>query len=548
MRGLMTDLLFSDPEDMQRIAQRLLAARLGPAPLRVELPSLRSFSSLQEAPTSQEGVTPLPDMSAPALVSLFCSLTAQHAPNQEGVLGDLCLLAASLRPQMAALSYLELEAMVEALTLWPQAARYRHSKAAKKGGIRELVLDQLVVDGANDVALDQLFDMLKLECNTRLKSKLVSEDRFISLSSEHFTRVLPLSAAWSRIDSSTSPNALTNSFNNNYINDVGNADGSKNSNRRFKHFTKDSFVAFCGVMERTSLRKGFHKYYITVKFADLMDQMDEDDLGKVCRALVKKSIIHGGRHPMDVLVKTRLLDFLLEKGRLVQEQNLWHILVFLNQGGSPPAVHERLQLLQQLLVEDGRALQLPLHTLLMLMTASERDTHPPLLDLWLQRATACSERELSWDLGQGLRPQAMEAVREQEQIQVQRSLDDFTSHLIVFTPLSGGEAGGPAEGHPCRQGAAPSPRRPAGGRAAGAAQAVPAQCDRVAAVPGPGTPRQTGLPAAPCQVGLYPAELLDQLLTSPAVVSQVKASEETQNGSFSRSCNQEAFHGLVCSR
>ena len=405
----MTDIFFSDLEAMQRIARGLLAARLGPAPLRVEGHTLRSFSSLQEAPTCQEGVNPLPVVSAPALVSLFCSLTARHAPDQEGVEADLGLLADSLPPHLASLSYQELEAMVEALALWPQAAR--HGKAAKKGVIRELMLGQLVVNGADEAALDQLFDMLKLECNTRLKSKLVSEQRFISLSSEHFTSVLPLSAAWARIDSSTSPNPLANSFHNNYINDVGNADGSKNSNRRFKHFTKDSFVAFCGIMERTSLRKGFHKYYITVKFADLMDQMDEDDLGKVCRALVKKSIIHGGRHPMDVLVKTRLLDFLLEKGRLVQEQNLWSILVFLNQGGSPPAVHERLLLLQQLLVEDGRALQLPLHTLLMLMTASERDTHPPLLDLWVQRATACSARELSWGGGQGLRPQAMEAVR-----------------------------------------------------------------------------------------------------------------------------------------
>lgn len=368
------------------------ASAMKPQEEQLDISPLTRLTGRETVTSLLDSLASLPHVTTPALVTLFLRLSRHYNPRSEDHLPDLEPLVDCLHTHTSSLSYPQLESLVEALTLWPEAVR-RPSNL-------------LHIPTRTDLAIRRMFDLLKLESNQRLSKKLVDKERFISMSSDNFLHILPLCKHWTHVDfSSPSINTTMNPFHNNYINHIGNG-ASKTSNRRFKHFTKDGFVQFCEVMASCVLFKDFHKYYCTVKFADLMDQMDEDDLGKVCRAFVTKDIYHGREHPMDELVKGRIIRFLIKHRATITSHNLWSMGRFLGLGGLPPSLQSDLLELQVLLEQENLSEGLQLRALLVILTVPQGQPHIPLVDQWVTRSTA----SLASSEEDGLHYKEMEAV------------------------------------------------------------------------------------------------------------------------------------------
>jgi len=148
----------------------------------------------------------------------------------------------------------------------------------------------------------------------------------------------------------------------------------------------------------TQLRKDkkFHTYYCTVKFKDLFDQMDQDDIGKVCSTFSKKKIGHGSKHPMTVLIKEKIVAFLLLHRHDVTSENLWSISLFLQLGTMPEDLFARLVELQDAIVQEGLADELSLKSIFGLLSVTSVACSTNLVDYWITRALTSPTSELAW--------------------------------------------------------------------------------------------------------------------------------------------------------
>ena len=170
------------------------------------------------------------------------------------------------------------------------------------------------------------------------------------------------------------------------------------STSRFKYFTKDSFVSFMELVKVTQLRKDkkFHTYYCTVKFKDLFDQMDQDDIGKVCSTFAKKKIGHGSKHPMTILIKEKIVAFLLLHRHDMASENLWSISLFLQMGATPDNLLAKLVELQDAIVQEGLADELSLKSIFGLLSVTSVACSTNLVDYWITRALTSPTSELAW--------------------------------------------------------------------------------------------------------------------------------------------------------
>ena len=158
----------------------------------------------------------------------------------------------------------------------------------------------------------------------------------------------------------------------------------------------------------TRLKKDrkFHTYYCTVKFNDLFDQMDQEDIGKVCATFAKKGICHGSQHPMDVLLKEKIIAFLLQHRLDVTSENLYKMSMFLKLGAMPENLHGRFVELQDALVRDGLDDKFTLRAVLELLSVTSSVCSSQLVDKWIRRALSSPTSELAW-CSSGLGPREM---------------------------------------------------------------------------------------------------------------------------------------------
>ena len=208
------------------------------------------------------------------------------------------------------------------------------------------------------------------------------------------------------------------------------------STSRFKYFTKDSFVSFMELVGWTQLRKDrkFHTYYCTVKFNHLFDQMDQEDLGKVCATFAKKRIFHGSQHPMDVLLKEKIIAFLLQHRLDVTSENLYKMSTFLQLGAMPENLLENFVELQDALVRDGLDDKFTLRAISELLSVTSSVCSSNLVDKWICRALSSSTSELAWCTS-GLGSREMGDVGRIVSLQRDTPAGDFPN-CIIFTCAS----------------------------------------------------------------------------------------------------------------
>ena len=169
----------------------------------------------------------------------------------------------------------------------------------------------------DDQYLALLVEELRSECLKRLKSYNVTEDKFISQSNDNLEDVLKFCHHWSRIEEPKRKKSVVTQI----INNIGDTD-RRISVQRFKHFTKDSFVLFCKLMRHVNIFKDFHRYYILVKFVDLFDQMKEEEVSEVCCTISHHGLHLSSDHPLAVILKTKLMDFLEQNINVIEPNSL----------------------------------------------------------------------------------------------------------------------------------------------------------------------------------------------------------------------------------
>ena len=205
------------------------------------------------------------------------------------------------------------------------------------------------------------------------------------------------------------------------------------STSRFRYFTKDTFVSFMELVKVTKLRKDrkFHTYYCTVKFNDLFDQMDQEDIGKVCHTFAKKKICHGAKHPMDVMLKEKIIDFLLLHRLDLTSENLCGMSMFLRMGTMPENLYAKFVELQDALVQDGLADKLTLRAILELLSVTNLVCSSKLIDKWICRALSSSSSDLTW-CSEGLGAREMGDVGRIVALQRDTPAGNFAYCIIIY--------------------------------------------------------------------------------------------------------------------
>ena len=168
-------------------------------------------------------------------------------------------------------------------------------------------------------------DQLRSESLTRLKSYNVTADKFISQSNDSLEDVLMFCHHWSKLEEPKRKKSVINQV----VNNIGDTE-KRTSVQRFKHFTKDSFIMFCNLMRHVNLYKGFHRYYVLVKFLDLFDQMTEKDVSDVCHTISHHGLHLSSDHPLSTIIKTKLMDFVEENINTIQPKSLAKICIALS--------------------------------------------------------------------------------------------------------------------------------------------------------------------------------------------------------------------------
>ena len=173
-----------------------------------------------------------------------------------------------------------------------------------------------------DQSLSLLVEELRSECLKRLKSYNVTEDKFISQNNDNLEDVLRFCHHWTRIEEPKRRRSVVTQI----VNNIGDTD-RRTSVQRFKHFTKDSFVLFCKLMRHVNIFQNFHRYYVLVKFMDLFDQMNEEEVTEVCSTIAHHSLHLSSDHPLALMIKTNLMDFLEQNIHVIEPKSLLKICV-----------------------------------------------------------------------------------------------------------------------------------------------------------------------------------------------------------------------------
>ena len=92
----------------------------------------------------------------------------------------------------------------------------------------------------------------------------------------------------------------------------------------------ESFTTFCMCFGKTKLYPDFHSYYCTFKFADLLPNMDQSQIGEVCLAFYRKRISHGENHPVQIEIKSSLVRFLTTNMDFITTENMSRICLYLS--------------------------------------------------------------------------------------------------------------------------------------------------------------------------------------------------------------------------
>ena len=182
---------------------------------------------------------------------------------------------------------------------------------------------------------EDIINCLRNECIARLSSRKVADEKFISLANDKFQNVFELCHFWIRLEKfmRKKKSGIRETFPNLVINKIGDSETGA-SMAKFKHFTKDGFVSFCCLVRNVNLIEDFHSYYLLVKFVDLFDQMNEKDIGEVCQTIHVQQFFLTASHPLNDILKTKLLDFLVENISTVSSPSLQAISVVLVPGTS----------------------------------------------------------------------------------------------------------------------------------------------------------------------------------------------------------------------
>ena len=189
--------------------------------------------------------------------------------------------------------------------------------------VDNMIKDKIFSDDSID--LNKFLNIFRAECVRRLKINNVSEDKFISLSNEHFLDVLKLGDYWRCLEKRKSKNSFLFFL----VNNIGDTETGR-SIQRFKHFTKDGFVTYCRLVRHTTILPTFHSYYVLIKFLDLLEQMNQDDVGEVCSTIYYHSFHLACEHPVNILLKTKLIDYLKDNFSSITSRNLWKISTVLS--------------------------------------------------------------------------------------------------------------------------------------------------------------------------------------------------------------------------
>ena len=173
--------------------------------------------------------------------------------------------------------------------------------------------------------ISKLISALREELAIRLRMTKVPPDKFISLSNENFLNILKYCEHWLYLENRKTKNSFVFWV----VNDIGDSESGR-SMQRFKHFTVEGFVTFCNLMRHVSLGEGFHKYYILIKFLDLFDQMSSSDISDVCSTLVHHSLHLGTDHPVNQLLKQKLVNHLHHHLENLESRSIMKICTTLN--------------------------------------------------------------------------------------------------------------------------------------------------------------------------------------------------------------------------
>ena len=182
---------------------------------------------------------------------------------------------------------------------------------------------KIFAEGTQEII--RFIDLIRVECVLRLKLRNVSADKFISTSTAEFEDVLEFCKLWLVLEDRYHKNSFIWSV----VNDIGDSETGK-SMARFKHFTKDGFVTFCSLMSHVRLGSGFHKYYVIIKILDLFHQMTEEDIRVVCSTISRHSLHLAADHPVNIKLKTKLIDYVHQNFSRIQDKTLAKIFPALN--------------------------------------------------------------------------------------------------------------------------------------------------------------------------------------------------------------------------
>ena len=171
-----------------------LRAEILPLQARIRRPLI--CSEIQgTAKYSVEATDPSRDLNLPQvsatgtsfLVENFSRLSIDHNPRVDQVLPDLAPFAEALEENLTDLSFDQLQELVRALTLWPEAIRTSTISKQVLQRVVGFTLENSIgsitswqVPNKLEESLRRIFDLLKLESNRRLSLKWVGEERFVS--------------------------------------------------------------------------------------------------------------------------------------------------------------------------------------------------------------------------------------------------------------------------------------------------------------------------------------------------------------------------------
>ena len=176
-----------------------------------------------------------------------------------------------------------------------------------------------------NLKINQYIKNLRTESVKRLKSKNVTPENYISTNNDNFLGVLEICEPWLHLESRKTKSSFVFWV----INDIGDSETGR-SMVRFKHFTVQGFVKFCNLMRHVSLGESFHKFYVLMKFLDLFDDMSETDIADVCSTIVHHQLQLACEHPVNIMIKEKLVKFLDANIDTISSRSLLKICSALN--------------------------------------------------------------------------------------------------------------------------------------------------------------------------------------------------------------------------